>query len=98
VGPKGSMKSTLRSLFAPILKFFESGEGSYSYKKSHRMVLLCVGVLFLFLSCITLGAAVVTSQLAAVIPFLVFLILGSVCLIIGGLANDRAVAKIWGNK
>lgn len=92
------MKSAMRKLFSPVLRFFESGEGTYNYKKSHRMVLLCVGVLFLFLSMITLGAAVVTSQLAAIIPFLVFLMLGSVCLVVGGLATDRAVAKIWGNK
>ena len=92
------MKSMLRSLFSPVLKFFESGEGSYIYKKSHRVVLLCVGALFLFLALVTLGTAMVTSQFAAVIPLLVFLALGSVCLIIGGLANDRAVAKIWGSK
>ena len=92
------MKSALRKLFSPLLNRFEAGEGTYRYKKSHRVVLICVGVLFLFLSMVTLGAAVVTEQLAAIIPFLVFLMLGSVCLVIGWLASDRAVAKIWGNK
>jgi hypothetical protein len=93
-----TMKSTMRNILSPVLKYFESGEGEYSYKKSHRTILLIVGGLFIFLSLISLAAAIVVMQLEAVIPFLVFFVVGSTCLIVGGLGTDRAVAKIWGNK
>lgn len=92
------MKSIIRNLFSPILNYFESGEGEYNYKKSHRTILLIVGGLFLFLSLISLVAALVILQLEAVIPVLVFFVFGSTCLVVGGLGTDRAVAKIWGNK
>ncbi len=92
------MKSTLRYICSPILNHFESGEGPYSYKKSHRTILIVVGSLFLVLSSLSVGAIVATSQLGAAIPILVFFITGLVCLIVGGLGTDRAVAKIWGSK
>lgn len=92
------MKSTMRKIFSPILGYFESGEGTYSYKKSHRTILIVVGSLFLILSSISVAAIVATSQLGAVIPILVFFITGLVCLVVGGLGTDRAVAKIWGSK
>jgi hypothetical protein len=92
-----TVKPSLRKLFLPVLDCFESGEGTYSYKQSHRTILLVVGGLFLFLSAITLVIAVITMLLEAAIPFLIFFIIGSVCLVIGGLGTDRAVARIWGN-
>jgi hypothetical protein len=33
-----------------------------------------------------------------VLPALVFGTVGVVALVVGGLGNDRAVARIWGNK
>ena len=92
------MKSTMRKLFSPILAYFESGEGAYSYKKSHRTILVIVGSLFLVLSCISIAAIVATLQVGAMIPILVFFLTGLVCLVVGGLGTDRAVAKIWGSK
>lgn len=91
------MKTRLQNLFSPVLGYFESGEGSYSYKGSHRTILIVIGVLFLLLSFVSLAAAIVTLQLAAGLPFLIFFSAGAVCIIVGGLGSNRAVAKLWGN-
>lgn len=92
------MKAMMRKIFSPILGYFESGEDEYSYKKSHRTILVVVGCLFLVLCGISAAAAVVTSQLGAIVPLLVFFSAGLVCLVVGAFGADRAVAKIWGNK
>jgi hypothetical protein len=59
---------------------------------------MVVGVLFVLLSLVSLVAAVYAAQPGAWIPFVVFFSAGAVCLIVGFLGSDRAVAKIWGNK
>ncbi len=92
------MKSSLKKLFSPILNIFESDEGDYRYKESHRTILVVVGALFLLLSFASLSAAIITAQLAAALPFIIFFSAGSVCLIVGGLGSDKAVAKLWGNR
>lgn len=92
------MKSLLRTLFSPILNYFESGDEEYNYKASHRTILLVVGVLFVLLSLISLVAALAAGTVGALIPFVVFFGGGIICLAVGGLGNDRAVSKIWGNK
>lgn len=92
------MKSMLRTLLAPILNFFESGATPYNYKKSHRIILNVVGGLFLVLSFISVAGGLASSSMGAVIPFLVFFLGGSLCLVIGTLGTDRAVAKLWGTK
>ena len=92
------MKNAIRNMFSPILNYFESGEGGYSYKESHRTILIVVGSLFLFLSFISVIIALVTLEYGAVIPFLVFFSVGLICVIVGSFGSDRAVAKIWGNK
>ncbi|PCJ42700.1 MAG: hypothetical protein COA71_04130 [SAR86 cluster bacterium] len=92
------MKKILQNLFSPILNLFENSEGEYSYKKSHRTILIIVGVLFWVLSFFSLMAAMVTAQLAAGLPFIIFFSAGSVCLIVGGLGSNHAVANLWGNK
>ena len=92
------MKTTLRKLFSPILNYFESGDAHYVYKPSHRKILLFMGGLSFFLTIISLIAAIVASQIAGFLPILVFLIGGFVCVIVGLLGNDHAVAKIWGSK
>ncbi|MDO7597747.1 MAG: hypothetical protein MUQ39_06170 [Pseudomonadota bacterium] len=92
------MKTNLRKLFSPILNYFESGEDKYIYKPSHRKILLFMGCLSLFLSIISLIAAVVASQIAGFLPILVFFIGGLVCVIVGLLGNEHAVAKMWGSK
>lgn len=92
------MKPLLRTLFSPILTPFESWEGEYHYRKSGRLILKVVGVLFLVLSLISLLASLAVGSLAAIIPIGVFLCGGVFCLVIGGLGSDRAVARVWGNK
>ncbi|MGB5325403.1 MAG: hypothetical protein WBN40_08280 [Pseudomonadales bacterium] len=92
------MKAQLRKLFAPILIRFEEGDDEYNYKSSHRTILKIVGTMFLLLSAVSLVAATITVQAVAVLPFLVFFCASSVCLIVGFLGNNRAVAKIWRNR
>ncbi|MFT7414437.1 MAG: hypothetical protein ACI9FO_001096 [Methylophagaceae bacterium] len=92
------MKPALRKLFSPILNYFESGESEYVYKPSHRKILFFMAGLFFVLSIISLIAAIAASQLAGFIPILVFFLGGVVCMIVGLLGSNYAVAKIWGSK
>lgn len=92
------MKDTLRALFSPILSRFEAGEEPYNYQPSHRTILKAVGALFLLLSLVCLHGARVTAQPGAWLPFVIFFAAALVCGVVGLLGNDRAVAKIWGNR
>lgn len=92
------MKAVLRRLFSPLLKCFEAGTGEFNYRQSHRTALIVAGVLFLILSMVSLWAAFSSTQLGAFIPFVVFLMVSSVCLVVGMLGTERAVATIWGSK
>jgi hypothetical protein len=92
------MKKILRNICLPILRIFESGEVEYRYKKSHRTILIVVGVLFLVLSTVSAVSAITASQMGGLIPVIVFFVVGFVCQVIGLLGNDHAVAKIWGSK
>ncbi|MCB1866838.1 MAG: hypothetical protein KDG50_15585 [Chromatiales bacterium] len=92
------MKTRLRKVFSPILKLFETGASEYSYKRSHRTILIVVGALFLLLSVASLATAIYAALPGAWLPFTVFFSTGAVCEIVGLLGSDQAVAKIWGNK
>ena len=92
------MKNSLRQLFAPLLSKFENGEGAFAYKKSHRVVLVILGSLFLFLTFVVAGLGVSFGQITALIPGIVFLAVGGTALAVGTLGTDRAVSKIWGSK
>lgn len=92
------MKQRLRQLFSFILKPLESGKVGPSYKDSHRTVLNVVGVLFLVLATVSIGALVYTGKVGALIPALVFLGVGGTCLVVGALGSDVAVSKMWGNR
>ena len=92
------MKQHLRQLFSFILKPLESGKVGPSYKDSHRTVLNVVGVLFLVLATVSIGALVYTGKVGALIPALVFLGVGGTCLVVGALGSDVAVSKMWGNR
>ena len=92
------MKHLLRTIFSPILMVFERGDEPYAYKPLNRKILIAIGVLFSFL-----GTAVVYLSPADVdpgyfLPVGVFGAAGIVCLVVGLLGSDRAVAKIWGNR
>jgi hypothetical protein len=92
------MKNSLRRIFAPVLKHFESGEGEYSYKASHRKILIAVGFLFLLISLISLVALIKVSEPGGILPFMIFLLAGILCEIVGFLGSDHAVARIWKSK
>jgi CHASE2 domain-containing sensor protein len=98
INQRPTMRTALRKLFSPILNYFESGEGEFVYRKSHRTILIVVGILFLLLSIISVVAALAASQYAALIPIIVFFAAGLVCLVVGSLGNDRSVATIWGSR
>jgi len=91
------MKEQLRSLFSPVLNLFEKGAEPYIYKPINRKILIVMGLLFS-----GLAAAVLYFTPGAdagyLLPVIVFSIVGLVCLAVGFLGNDRAVAKIWGNR
>ena len=92
------MKTWLRKLFWFILRFFESGDEPYTYKPLNRMILIIVGVLFSVLAFITIYLSLGKSGYGYLIPVIVFFSIGFVCVIVGLLGSDRAVARIWGNR
>lgn len=92
------MKSAIRKLVSPILDFFESGDGEYLYRKSHRLILKVVGGLFLFLAMVSALTGLAASLPGALVPVLVFLAVGVISLVVGFMGNDRAVARIWGSR
>lgn len=92
------MKELIRKLFSPILNYFEAGQGEYSYKESHRKILMVIGVLFLFLSAVCAYLSFKAFELGGILPVLIFFSVGVICEIVGFLGNDRAVAKIWKSK
>ena len=89
------MKELLRSICAPVLKIFETGDEQYVYKRISRVILLVISLLFGFL---TAGIIFLMNSLGAIIPLIIFGTVSLVCLIVATLGTDRAVAKIWGNR
>lgn len=85
-----------RRIFWFVLRYFEQGEGSYSYKPMHRKILLVVGLLFGGLSGVSFYLVPAGAGPAALVPAFVFSAVALVCLVVGLLGSDRAVARIWG--
>lgn len=92
------MKNILRKAFALVLKPFESGQNEFTYRASHRTILIAVGALFGVIAAITLVGALGAGQWGAYIPVVVFAGVSFVCLVVGFLGNERAIATIWGSK
>lgn len=90
------MKLLLRKLLSPILNVFESGDEEFAYKKSHRVILIVMGILFTGLASLVLFFAQ-GEELGYFIPVIVFGGVGLLCLAVGFLGTERAVAKIWGS-
>ena len=90
------MKLFFRQIFSPVLSLFESGDEAYAYKKSHRTVLIIMGVLFSGLAT-TVFFLARGEDIGYLIPVVVFGGAGLLSLLIGLLGNNRAVAKIWGS-
>lgn len=91
------MKRLLRTLFSPILNIFESGDAPYSYKPSHRTILVVIGVLFSGLATLLLWL-VQGMEPTYLLPVFVFGGVGFLSLLIGLMGNERAVAKIWNSR
>ncbi len=87
---------SLRKIFWFVLRYFEQGDKPYAYKPMHRKILIVVGVLFGFLCGVSLYLSPQSAGPTALIPVLVFSTVAAVCLIVGLLGSDRAVARIWG--
>jgi len=92
------MHQILRSVFAPLLSVFESGEGEFNYKPSFRVILIAIGCLFGFLASVVSYIGITQSQVGAIIPAAIFAGVAITALVVGGLGSDRGVAKIWGNR
>lgn len=92
------MKKSLTKIFWPILKFFEVGEAPDNYKKSHRVALIILGALFIFLSIVSAVAASSVGGLASLTPAIFFFAVGFVAVVVGALGSSGAVSKIWGTK
>lgn len=91
------MKTRLRTLFSPILTPFESGQQAFTYKPSHRLILKTVGILFMAIISFIVYLSAGGETLGYLIPVTVFGGVSLVCLVVGFLGTDQAVAKIWGN-
>jgi len=92
------MKILLRKLFFPILNIFEKGDEAYAYKSLNRKILLVIGVMFLGLGSAVAYLAIDNGDTGFAFPVLVFVVISLVTLVVGLLGNERAVAKIWGNR
>lgn len=80
-----------------ILGPLEADSGAYAYKPSHRTILIVMSCLFLGLA--TLVFYLMPNwQSGYWLPILVFGGAGLLGLVVGGLGEDRAVAKLWGSR
>lgn len=92
------MKVFMRKVFSPILNMFEAGEGDYTYRPSHRKILIILGGLCFVLSSGSVFLTISASELGGILPSAFFFITGLVCQIVALLGTDRAVARIWSRK
>ena len=92
------MKSLFRTLFSPILNIFESGSDDYAYKPLNRKILIVIGLLFGGLGSAVAYLSFDKGEPGFLIPVIVFFGISLVTLVVGVLGNERAVAKIWGNR
>ena len=92
------MRDFLRKVFWFILAVFEKGDGPYVYKPLNRVILIVVGLLFIFLSSIVLYTSDYVDGYGYLIPVIIFFTVVFVSTIVGLLGSERAVAKIWGTR
>ena len=91
------MKALLRRIFKPLLAPLERGDGDYVYTPSHRIILMVISVLFLFLASLSLFLAP-EGQWDYMIPVVVFGGAGLFCILVGSVGKDIAVARLWGSR
>lgn len=94
------MKNKLRTFFGFILNPLESGEEEFQTNRLARKVLLAISALFIGLGCIVFVIFLKTTSkdFGHLLPSIIFITIGILGLIVGLLANDRGVAKIWGGR
>jgi hypothetical protein len=92
------MKASLRALFSPLLNPLERGDEPYVYKPLNRKILLAVSLLFSLLCAALVYLIPAEADKGYLVPVVVFGLVALVGFIVGLLGNDRAVAKIWGNR
>lgn len=92
------MKHILRKAFQPVLENFENGTEEYSYKKSQRITLIFMGILFGALSALVAALAAESDSMLYYIPVVTFALFSFVILIVGFLGNERAIASTLGGK
>ena len=92
------MKQQLRRLFAPILNKFESGNEPYKHRPMNRKILLFFSTAFGALATLVVFSLPEPVDPGYYLPVVVFGLLSLLGFIVSLLGNDRAVAKIWGNK
>lgn len=89
-----SIKNALRSLFSPLLNYFEAGDEPYSYKPSHRVILIVFGLMFCCLAMLVLWFALGQDAMY-MLPVIIFGCIGLVSLVVGTLGTERAVSRLW---
>ncbi|WP_111642893.1 hypothetical protein [Marinimicrobium alkaliphilum] len=92
------MKSALRNVFGFILNPLERGDDPYHVNPWGRKVLLILASVFGLLAIAVLWFRQPGSDVGYFAPVVIFGLVSATGLIVGLLGNDRAVAKIWGNK
>ena len=92
------MASDPRQIFWFVLRHFEQGDEPFQHKPMNRKILLAVGGLFGLLGTVSAYMALDRGGIGYLLPVVVFFGASAVCLIVGLFGNDRAVAKIWGNR
>ena len=92
------MKAFFRKIFWFILRPFEQGDELFSYRPLNRKILLVVGLLFTLLWLIIAFAIFKQKEYGYFLPMIIFLCVGTVCLVVGTLGSDRAVTNIWGKR
>ena len=91
------MLSVMRKLFSPLLNLFEKGDEPFQHRPMNRKILLVLSLLFSGLATAILALSP-AGNWDFLFPVIVFYSVGAVGFIIAILGNDRAVAKIWGNR
>lgn len=89
------MKDSLRQLAWPILRRFEEAEGEYPYEPMHRTILFIVGGLFAILALVSGYFALAAGLPAGLLATAIFIAGSGLCLLVGSLGSERAVARLW---
>jgi len=91
------MKNLLRRILSPILAPLEAGSKPYAYKHSHRSILIFMSLMFVGMATLVIWIMPGWDS-GYLLPIIVFGGAGILGLVVGGLGEDRAVARIWGSK